>query len=101
MATVLPYPRFDIHRVKLAMKIADRYRLSEIRRRDWVKAAEQLKLDSVSLLGRIVNMGEAILELAPEIGTELKHGGLEDPVIDKLVTRLVARSRACLKQVEA
>ena len=101
MASVLPYPRFDIHRVKLAMKIADRYRLSEIRRRDWVKAAEQLKLDSVSLLARIVNMGEAILELAPEIGTELKHAELEDPVIDKLVTRLVARSRACLKQVEA
>jgi serine/threonine-protein kinase HipA len=99
LASVLPYPRFDVNRVKLAMKIAERYRMSEIRRGDWLKAAEQLKLDSDSLLERIRHMAEAIPELAPQIGAELKHAGLTDPIIDHLVTRLVGRAQLCLKRI--
>ena len=100
VASVLPYPRFDVNRVKLAMKIGERYRMSEIRRSDWLKSAEQLRLDSEPLLERIVHMAEAIPDLAPEVGAELKHAGLTDPVIDRLVTRLVGRARLCLKRIE-
>jgi serine/threonine-protein kinase HipA len=99
VASVLPYPRFDVNRVKLAMKIADRYRMNEIRRGDWLKLAEQLGLDSEPLLERIVHMAEAIPDLAPEVGAELKHAGLADPVIDRLVTRLVGRARSYLKRI--
>jgi serine/threonine-protein kinase HipA len=98
-ASVLPYPRFDVNRIKLAMKIGERYRMCEIRRGDWLKAAEQLQLDSDSLLERITHMAEAIPELAPEIAAELKHAGLTDPIIDRLVTRLVGRAQLCLKRI--
>ena len=99
VASVLPYPRFDVNRVKLAMKIAERYRMNEIRRGDWLKLAEQLGLDSTPLLERIAHMAEAIPDLAPEVGAELKHAGLTDPIIDRLVTRLVGRARSCLKRI--
>lgn len=99
VASVLPYPRFDVNRIKLAMKIGERYRMSEIRHSDWLKLAEQLELDSGPLMERIVHMAEAIPELAPEIGAELKQAGLDDPVIDQLVTRLVGRTRSCLKRI--
>jgi serine/threonine-protein kinase HipA len=99
VASVPPYPRFDVNRVKLAMKIGERYRMSEIRRSDWLKIAEQLGLDPEPLLERIVHMAEAIPDLAPEVGAELQHAGLTDPVIDRLVTRLVGRARSCLKRI--
>jgi serine/threonine-protein kinase HipA len=99
VASVLPYPRFDVNRVKLAMKIGERYRMSEIRRGDWLKAAVQMQLDSDSLLERITHMAEAISELAPETGAELKHAGLTDAIVDRLVTRLVGRAHWCLKRI--
>ena len=99
VASVLPYPRFDVNRMKLAMKIGERYRMSEIRRGDWLKLAKQLGLDSEPLLERIRHMADAIPDLAPEVGTELKRAGLTDPVIDRLVTRLVGRARSCLKLI--
>jgi serine/threonine-protein kinase HipA len=99
VASVLPYPRFDVNRVKLAMKIAGRYRMGEIRRGDWLKAAEQLQLSSDALLERITHMGEAICEVTPEIGAELKQAGVTEPVVDRLVTRLVGRAQLCLKRI--
>jgi hypothetical protein len=81
------------------MKIGERYQMSEIRRGDWLKAAVQMQLDSDSLLERITRMAEAIPELAPETGAELKHAGLTDPIVDRLVTRLVGRAQLCLKRI--
>ena len=100
VASVLPYPRFDVNRIKLAMKIAERYRMSEIGRRDWLKTADQLELDPDSLIARITRMAEAIPELAREIAAELKHAGLTDPIVDRLVTRLAGRARLCSKRIK-
>ena len=99
IASVLPYPRFDVNRAKLAMKIAERYKMSEIRRGDWLKAAGQLQLDSRTLLERITHMAEAIREVAPEVGAEVKHAGITEPIVDRLVTRLVGRAQLCLKRI--
>jgi serine/threonine-protein kinase HipA len=99
VASVLPYPRFDVNRIKLAMKVSERYRMSEIRRGDWVKAAAQLQLDSVSLLERITHMAEAINELTPQIGARLKDAGVTERIIDRLVTRLVGRAQLCLQRI--
>jgi serine/threonine-protein kinase HipA len=99
VASILPYPRFDLNRVKLAMKVGDHYRLNEIRKSDWLKAAEQLKLDPTSLIARMTHMAEAIPDIARTIGTELTQAGLEDPVIERLITRLTARAQLCLKHI--
>ena len=100
VASVLPYPRFDVNRIKLAMKVGDRYRMSEIRRGDWLETADQLQLDPDPLLARIRHMAEAIPDLSSEISAELKQAGLLEPILDRLVKRLGARARLCLKQIE-
>jgi serine/threonine-protein kinase HipA len=96
VASILPYPQFDLKRAKLAMKIADRYRIQAIGRREWLKIASQLQLASGALLARIVHMAEAIPELATEIGSALARAGLSSAVIDRLVTRLAGRAKGCL-----
>jgi division protein CdvB (Snf7/Vps24/ESCRT-III family) len=62
-------------------------------------AVEQLQLSSDALLERIAHMAEAICEVTPEIGVELKHAGVTEPVVDRLVTRLVGRGQLCLKRM--
>jgi serine/threonine-protein kinase HipA len=99
VASVLPYPRFDVNRVKLAMKVGEHYRLSEIGRRDWLRMADQLRVDSDSVIARVVHLAEAIPETAQQIGDEMRQAGLGDPIIDQLVTRLVGRARMCLKKI--
>jgi hypothetical protein len=74
-------------------------RISEIRRGDWLKATAQLQLNSDSLLARITHMADAIPEVAPETGAELKHAGVTEPIVDRLVIRLAGRARLCLKQM--
>ena len=96
VASILPYPQFDLKRAKLAMKIADRYRIQAIGRREWLKIARQLQLAADSLLERITHMAEAIPELAAGIGDQMTRAGLTSPVIDPLVTRLAGRARGCL-----
>jgi serine/threonine-protein kinase HipA len=99
VASVLPYPRFDVNRVKLAMKVGEHYRMRDISRRDWMKTADQLRVDPDLMIGRLVHMAEAIPELAPQIGAELTHAGVVESIVDRLVTRLAARARLCLKQI--
>lgn len=99
VASVLPYPRFDVNQVKLAMKVGEHYRLREIGRRDWLKTAAQLRVDSDSVVTRVTQLAESIPELAQQVGAEMKHAGLADPIVDQLVTRLVGRARMCLKKI--
>lgn len=96
VASILPYPQFELKRAKLAMKIADRYQIQSIGRREWLKIARQLQLPSDTLLERIIHMAEAIPDLAAEVGNEMAQAGLTSAVIDRLVTRLAGRARGCL-----
>ncbi len=93
IASILPYPQFDLNRVKLAMKVAERYRARDIGRREWLKVARQLGLNADVLMERIGRMAEAIVDLAPEIGSEMNGAGLASTTVDRLVTRLVGRAR--------
>jgi serine/threonine-protein kinase HipA len=96
VASILPYPQFELKRAKLAMKIADRYRIQAIGRREWLTIARQLQLAADTLLARIIHMAEAIPELALGIGNEMTRAGFTNPMIDQLVTRLAGRARGCL-----
>jgi transcriptional regulator with XRE-family HTH domain len=69
-------------------------------RRDWIKTADQLRVESDSVIARIHHMAAAIPDRATQIGTETRDAGIADPIIDRLVTRLVGRARLCLKLTE-
>lgn len=99
IASVLPYAQFDVNRLKLAMRIGDRYRLRDIGLREWQKLANELKRDAEALVGRISEMAHAIPDLLAQIGAEARAAGLSHPVMDRLIVRLTGRSRLCATQL--
>jgi len=99
IASMVPYAQFDVNRVKLAMKIADRYRMQQVGLREWRKLASELRLDADALVGRLARMAREIPDRLAEIGREARVAGLEHPIIDRLIMRLGGRARLCAKQL--
>ena len=97
--SVVPYPQFDVNRVKLAMEVGDRYLLREVGLREWRKLATELRIDADALIMRLIRMAREIPDRLTDIGREVRNAGLEHPVIERLVTRLSGRARLCAKQL--
>ena len=45
VASILPYDQFDLHKVKLAMKVGGEYKLNQIGLRQWQKFGRDLRVD--------------------------------------------------------
>jgi len=99
LASVVPYAQFDVNRVKLAMKIGDRYRLREVGLREWRKLAVELRIEADALVTELSRMAQEIPDRLTDIGREVRDAGLEHPVIDRLIARLSGRARLCAKQL--
>lgn len=99
IASVLPYAQFDLNRVKLAMKIGDSYRIQQVGLREWKRFADDLRLDADALSSRLVRMTREIPDRLADIGREARAAGLEHPIIKRLITRLIGRSRLCARQL--
>jgi serine/threonine-protein kinase HipA len=99
VASVLPYSQFDLNRVKLAMKVGDKYRLRDIGRREWGKLSSDLTIDADELTGKLIQMAEALPDLVADIARSATTAGLEHVVIKRLSTRLIGRSRVCLDKL--
>ena len=95
IASVLPYAQFDFKRVKLAMKIADQYRLRDIGRREWEKLSRDLKVNADELLGRLIQLAEALPDRIADTARAAIAAGLQPTVIERLSTRLIDHARAC------
>jgi len=101
LASVLPYPDFDMNKVKLAMKIGGKYRFSEVRRRQWYKLADEIKLDGEKLIERVKEMALQMPDRVAQIKNAVTEAGLKHAIIARLSMRLTARARLCLKQLGA
>ncbi len=99
IASALPYPELDPHRLKLAMKIGDQYRLRQIGRREWEKLAETISLDLSSTVERVRALAEAVTAEAEPLALEEKGQGLDDEFLDRLAAALVARGTSCLARL--
>lgn len=99
IASVLPYAQFDVNRVKLAMEIGDRYRMQQVGLREWRKVATDHRLDAEALIGRLRRMAQEIPDRLADIGREVRAGGLEHPIIERLMSRLSGRARLCSKHL--
>ncbi len=99
IASVLPYAQFDLNRVKLAMKVGDKYRLREIGRREWEKLSSELKANADELIGNLLQMAETLPDRIADIARAAIAAGLERTVIERLSTRLIGHSRVCLSKL--
>lgn len=97
IASILPYPKVNLQKVKLAMKVGGEYRLRDIRLRQWVKLAADLHVDEAKLIDRIREMAVAMPDQATSTLKQVEAKGLSHPIMTRLSTRLKARAISCQK----
>lgn len=95
IASVLPYPGFDMHRVRMAMRIGREYRLRNIGLRQWQRQAQELHLDPAALVSRVDELGRTLIDRLPAIAQQIKDEGIRHPIVDELSRRLAARIAQC------
>jgi serine/threonine-protein kinase HipA len=95
VASVLPYPHFDVNRVKLAMKIGDRYRLKDIGLREWRRLAAEVRVETDALIDRIDYITGAAPDLATDVANKAQSAGIDHPIVDRWRVRLSGRARLC------
>jgi serine/threonine-protein kinase HipA len=99
IASILPYD-FDPQRVRLAMKIGGRYKVSAIGPRQWIKTAADLRLDADRILQRILDMAIKLPDCVAKVRRETETEGLNHPLLGRLADRLIenaTRSRRLLE----
>ncbi len=95
VASILPYDQFDRRKIKLAMKVADEYKLDQIGLRKWQKFARAARIDADALVARLAIMAAQLPDELSGIVKQAKASGLQGAVIDRLATDLTERAVAC------
>lgn len=95
VASALPYPKLDLRRLTLAMKLGGEYRLHAIGARQWRKMAAELHLDHTRLSSRVRELAERMPDAYAAVRRRAEAGGLRHPVVRQLAELLVARGRQC------
>jgi serine/threonine-protein kinase HipA len=95
IASILPYDGFDLHKVKLAMKIGGEYDLRQIGSRQWQKLAQEVRIDSDQLLLRLREMAEQLPDEASAACKQAHQAGLNKHTFDRLTAELIKRAGEC------
>ena len=101
LASVLPYPRINANKAKLAMRIGGEHRLSNIGRRHWHRLAAEVRTDPDSLIARIGGMAKALPDLVATIQKQVEAEGLTRRTISILAQRLKSRAKLCGARLQA
>ena len=95
LASLLPYPQFDIHRARLAMKVGGKYRLRDIGERQWRKLAVTLGLDPDQITGRVARMTKRLPDAVADVRRRARADGLTHELVERLADQLVVRAEDC------
>lgn len=87
VASILPYD-FDAQRIRLAMKIGDKYRLRDVTARSWGKLSEALGLDADEVASQVSDLARRIVQTVPTIGDNMHGAGMDHQIIERLVERI-------------
>ncbi|MEI9994650.1 MAG: type II toxin-antitoxin system HipA family toxin [Rhizomicrobium sp.] len=88
VASILPYKEFDLHKVKLAMKVGGEYRLRQISGRHWQKFAREVRVESGALFDALRAMAERVPDGLNDARKRAHEDGLDGTVIDRLAAGL-------------
>ena len=99
LASALPYDYMDFQKLRLAMQIGRSYRLRDIRRREWLRFAGDVRLDPDALLHRIESLAERLPDHAAAVREVMASQGLKHRVIDRLCESLAERAAVCRRDV--
>jgi serine/threonine-protein kinase HipA len=97
LASILPYDEFDMHKVKLTMKVGGEYLLRQIGIRQWQKFAREMRVDPGKLTAGLGAMAANLPDAINDARMRAQGEGLERAVIDRLATRLNEWIAECAK----
>ena len=96
IASILPYDDSGGHRIKLAMKVGDDYKLHRTDRRGaWEHAADELKLDRERLVARVLDLAERTPEAFANAASSGAVAKLATDLPERLVTLVSERCERC------
>jgi serine/threonine-protein kinase HipA len=99
VASALPYPHLQTRKLKLAMSLGGEYGMHAIHARHVAKLAHELHLDDARTIDRFRALAHAVGEHSSALRDELRHEGLESPILDPLATAIARRARDCEKRL--
>jgi serine/threonine-protein kinase HipA len=95
VASILPYRSINLAKAKMPMKIGGTYRLRNIGIANWKKLAAEVRVDSDTLISRLVEFAQALPDHAATIKKRVEAEGLTHPLIAKMAKQLEARAKEC------
>jgi serine/threonine-protein kinase HipA len=95
IASALPYHDPELRKLKLAMKIGDKYRIREIGPHQWRKLAVDLGRDPQHVVSTVRSLAERIPDLSRSLLANVHKQGLTHEVLARLADSASARARAC------
>jgi serine/threonine-protein kinase HipA len=99
IASILPYDRFDMRKVKFAMKIGGEYKLSQIGLRQWQKFASEVRLDPEELIARLIAMAKRLPDEVNAVRVRAREQGLDAAIIERLAATLIERASECQRRL--
>jgi serine/threonine-protein kinase HipA len=99
IASILPYDDVDFQKIKLAMKIGDEYKLSQIGLHQWQKFAREMRLDVDKLRSGLIQMAEQLPDLVTNVHAQAQKDGLDNATAGRLTKELIARATDCVRRL--
>lgn len=99
VASVLPYDRFNVEGLKLAMKIGGTYRIRDIGAAHWRRLARDLRLDPQAVLTRVRELARDLPEHTTDVCEDCRASGLTHDIIDRLEGALANWAGRCARSV--
>lgn len=95
LASVLPYDQFDLHKMKLSMKVGGEYLFHDVGIRQWQKLAREIRIDADEMIARLRTMAEQLPDEVNAACAKARSEGLNQPIIDRLAAELAKRAEQC------
>ncbi len=96
LASALPYDDLDSERLKLAMKIGDKYRLRHIGAHEWGSLARTIGWETERMIERVRSLSARLPDAIRDVFARERAAGLGHPVVERLQERLSRRAIECL-----
>lgn len=101
VASILPYDQFDMHKLKLAMKVGGEYKLGQIGLRQWQKFARETRVEADPVIELLASMARQLPDEMSATRARAHEEGLNASIIERLTAQLIERAGECHKLLSA
>jgi serine/threonine-protein kinase HipA len=101
VASILPYEEYEIHKLKLSMKVRGEHNVDKIGLRQWQKFASETHVNADTLIEGLIAMAKQLPDEINAARVRARKEGLAAANIERLTARLIERAGDCLRLLAA